>query len=82
MTSQVVSGQRMEPARWKQCADSTNQFMGLAFGAMFIQQKFNKDSKATVRKLPEILLFYIIPMMYDSINNSTNLKVLGKSVGG
>ena len=45
----VMSGEEVQPPRWKQCIDKTEGYFGQALGAMFIEEYFDEQSKAMVR---------------------------------
>lgn len=41
----VLLGISSERNRWSQCVEWTNKKLGMAVGALFIQENFNPDSK-------------------------------------
>lgn len=41
----VLMGVSSERNRWSQCVEWTNKKLGMAVGALFIQENFNPDSK-------------------------------------
>lgn len=41
----VLFGVSSERNRWSQCVEWTNKKLGMAVGALFIQENFNPDSK-------------------------------------
>ncbi|XP_054769167.2 neprilysin-like [Lytechinus pictus] len=43
----VVSGEKRQPAKWKQCIENTNSYMSRALGALFVLEKFDVESKKT-----------------------------------
>lgn len=43
----VLLGIKSERHRWSQCVDWTNKKMGMAVGALFIQDNFNPESKVS-----------------------------------
>ena len=45
----VMSGETVQPPRWKQCIDKTEMYFGQALGAMFIEKYFDEQSKSMVR---------------------------------
>ncbi|XP_072019295.1 neprilysin-1-like [Amphiura filiformis] len=47
----VMSGEGVQPPRWKQCIDKTEMYLGQALGAMFIDEYFDEQSKSMAKEM-------------------------------
>ncbi|XP_030842474.1 neprilysin-4 isoform X2 [Strongylocentrotus purpuratus] len=77
----VVSGEKKERARWIQCIDNTNTYMAHALGALFVQEKFDVESKETAFKMIGHMrdALYSIINSTDWMDDVTKQKALQKA---
>jgi predicted metalloendopeptidase len=66
--------------RWNKCVEYLNERLGLATGAMFVHEKFRKESKDVVCDLVFTFWgFYLVLLKIALINSKQAVIILGQS---